>query len=122
MQLQALVGGETPLVGPETTVGAVARTMTDDGIDCIIVVNDRRVIGIATERDVVRAAAAGVDLDEAVITDWMSAAPDTFAPETDTEEAAKWLLETGYRHLPVVGEEGIVGVVGIRDLLFALAQ
>ena len=52
----------------------------------------------------------------------MSEAPDTFTPDVTVNEAVEWLLETGYRHLPVVADGELLGVVTIRDLMWALVQ
>ena len=54
--------------------------------------------------------------------EWMSEAPDTFKPDVTVREAVAWLLETGYRHLPVVADDDVLGVVTIRDLMWALTQ
>ena len=52
--------------------------------------------------------------------DWMSDAPDTFSPEVDVEEAAAWLLEVGYRHMPVMEGGELLGIVSIRDILWSI--
>ena len=57
------------------------------------------------KRDLVRALAAGVDPEAESVADWMAEAPDTFSPDVEVEEAARWLLEVGYRHMPVM-EDG----------------
>lgn len=122
MNLDALVGGTVLLVGPDATLSGVANAMVDGSSDCVVVVNGRALLGIITERDIVRAAAKGVDFDDTLVTEFMSASPDVFDPSTRVDEAAKWLLETGYRHLPVVSKDEIVGVVSVRDLLFAMSD
>jgi CBS domain-containing protein len=50
----------------------------------------------------------------------MSSDPDTFAPDTDVSEAAGWVAEYGYRHLPVVEDDVLIGIVSVRDLLTAV--
>jgi len=53
----------------------------------------------------------------------MSGDPDTFNPDLDVWDAAAWITESGYRHLPVMDDEGtLLGVVSIRDLLKALVD
>ncbi len=68
-----------------------------------------------------RAVSHSADLDDAV-TAWMTDAPDTVPPEVSVSEAADWLLETGYRHLPVTVGEELLGIVDIRDVLWALRK
>ena len=84
------------------------------------VVEGMKLLGLVTERDLVRAMASGVDLDQTAVSGFMSREPDVFSPEFDVWEAAEWLAESGYRHLPVVEDGALLGIVGVRDLLVAL--
>ncbi len=122
MRLHALVGGTTEIIGPEGTLADAAESMADHEVDYVIVINNRELVGILTERDLVMAVAEGVDLGAALVEEWMSEAPDTFKPDVTVSEAVAWLLETGYRHLPVVADGDLLGVVTIRDLMWALTQ
>lgn len=85
------------------------------------VVVDGELIGILTERDVLMAAATGVEFDVAVVGNHMTRYPDVFAPDVDVEQVAEWLLETGYRHVPVVGDE-LTAILSIRDILAAIVD
>lgn len=120
MRLDALVGGTAEIIGAEASLTEAAERMVDEDVDCLAVVDQRELVGIVTERDVVAAVAAGADPSGAIVTEWMAEAPDTFAPDVLVTEAAAWLLETGYRHLPVMSGGELLGIVGIRDLVFAL--
>ena len=122
MRLHALVGGTTEIIGPEGTLSDAAESMADQGVDYVIVIDNRELVGILTERDLVLAVADGADLGAALVEEWMSEAPDTFKPDVTVSEAVAWLLETGYRHLPVMAEEELLGLVTIRDLMWALTQ
>ncbi len=121
MRVEALVSGSSIVVGPETTLGDAAVVLISGSIGALAVVDGRRVIGILTDRDVVRAVAEGGDPNDAVTT-WMTDGPDTVPPEVSVSEAADWLLETGYRHLPVTVGEELLGIVDIRDVLWALRK
>jgi CBS domain-containing protein len=122
MKLRALVGGTATVIGPEASVADASETLVEDGVGSLGVVSDRRLIGIITERDVVRAIADGADPESEAVADWMSDAPDTFSPDVDVEEAAAWLLEVGYRHMPVMEDGELLGIVSIRDILWALTS
>jgi CBS domain-containing protein len=122
MRLEALVGGATEIVGPEGTLMDAAEAMADHEVDYVIVINNRELVGILTERDLVLAVADGVDLGAELVEEWMSEAPDTFGPDVRVKEAVAWLLETGYRHLPVIADDELLGVVTIRDLMWALVK
>jgi citrate synthase len=95
--------------------------MIERGVGSIIVVDPETPVAILTERDLVRAGAAGADLSTAKVSDWMTPNANTVAP-TDAVLAALDILSAhGYRHLPVVDGGELVGVVSIRDML-KLAQ
>ncbi|MEN8234827.1 MAG: CBS domain-containing protein [Actinomycetota bacterium] len=119
MRVEALVSGASDVVGPETTLGDAAAVLIGRSVGAIAVVDGRRPVGILTDRDLVRAVSDGADLDEPV-TAWMTDAPDTMPPGVSVSEAADWMLETGYRHLPVMQGEELLGIVDIRDILWAL--
>lgn len=122
MRLDSLVGGTTEIIGPEGTLMDAAEAMADQGADYVVVINNRELVGILTERDLVLAIAEGTDLGAALVEEWMSEAPDTFNPDVTVREGVAWLLETGYRHLPVMADGELLGVVTIRDLMWAMVQ
>ena len=121
MRVEALVSGASDFVGPETTLGDAADVLISRSIGALAVVDGRQVIGILTDRDVVRAVSEGAELDDPVTT-WMTDSPDTVTPDVSVSEAADWLLETGYRHLPVTVGDELLGIVDIRDVLWALRK
>jgi CBS domain-containing protein len=122
MRLGDLVGDAPYVCGPDTTLRETAAAMEDSDLGSLAVVEGMELLGVVTERDIRRAVAKGIDLDTAVST-LMSDEPDTFDPDLDVWDAAAWISESGYRHLPVVGDDGeLMGVVSIRDLLKALVD
>ena len=122
MRLHSLVGGTTEIVGPESSLADAAEAMADQEVDYVVVIDNRRLAGILTERDLVVAISEGVDLGAALVEEWMSESPDTFRPDVTVAEGVAWLLETGYRHLPVMADGELLGVVTIRDLMWAQTQ
>jgi CBS domain-containing protein len=122
MKLGALVGGSATVIGPEATLADAADALVADAVGSLGVVADRQLVGIITERDLVRAIAAGAHPDEDLVSEWMAAAPDTFSPDVDVEDAAVWLLEVGYRHMPVMEGGELLGIVSIRDILWAIVS
>jgi CBS domain-containing protein len=122
MRLGDLVGNTPHVCGPDTTLLEAAAAMERSDLGSIAVVEGMNLLGLITERDIRRAVASGTDLDTAVSA-VMSDDPDTFDPDLDVWDAASWIAESGYRHLPVVGDDGsLMGVVSIRDLLKALVD
>ncbi|MGH8874839.1 MAG: CBS domain-containing protein [Acidimicrobiia bacterium] len=122
MKLRALVGGRADLCGPEMTLAEAARTMAKGGPGALGVIDGRDLVGLLTEHDVLRAVAGGADPAVDTVAAWMSSDPDIFSPELEAEEAARWLLEMGYRHLPVMEDGELLGIVSIRDLLGAITS
>jgi CBS domain-containing protein len=94
--------------------------MTAAGHGSLGVVEGTHLVGLVTERDIVRAVAGGIDPDTTTVSAVMSAEPDVFSPENDVWEAAEWLAEAGYRHLPVIEDGLLLGIVSVRDLLVAI--
>ena len=120
MRVGDLIGGPVATCTTETTILDAARRMLDDEIGSLAVVTDDRLVGIVTERDIVRGFAEP-DLGDRV-EDVMTPNPDSLGPEIDIEDAADWMMGAGYRHLPVLDEHRLVGMVSIKDLLWALTD
>ena len=120
MILRSLISGLATVIGPEATLGDAAEALGDYDLGGLAVVSDRNLVGIVTERDLVRALGAGADTESELVADWMADAPDTFSPDVDVTEAAAWLLEVGYRHMPVMEDGELLGIVNIRDILRAV--
>jgi CBS domain-containing protein len=122
MRLGDLVGDAPYVCGPDTTLIEAAMAMEGSDLGSLAVVEGMSLIGLITERDIRRAVATGTDL-ETPVSKAMSGEPDTFDPDLDVWDAATWLAESDYRHLPVVDDDGaLLGVVSIRDLLQALVD
>lgn len=122
MRLGDLVGDAPFVCGPDTTLVEAAAAMEGSDLGSLAVVEGMDLLGLITERDIRRAVADGTDLAKPV-SELMSDEPDTFDPDLDVWDAATWIAESGYRHLPVVDDDGsLLGVVSIRDLLKALVD
>lgn len=120
MRLADLVN-EAHTIDPTTTVFDAARRMVDSGVGSLAVMRGGELVGIITERDILEAVATGADFATHVVGNAMTSAPDVAGPDVDVVTAARWMMEMGYRHLPVVGED-LAGIVSIRDLMGALLQ
>ncbi len=104
---------------PESSVAAAAAGMVGASVGSAVVLQGAFLVGILTERDVLKAAASGADLSSATVRDWMTADPHEAGPNTTAEEAAQIMLLNGFRHLPVVDGRTVCGVVSLRDLFSA---
>jgi CBS domain-containing protein len=104
-------------VAPEDTLGEVAEKMNSQNLGAVIVKDYGRLIGILTERDMLRAMAARVHTSDARVRQWMTPDPVTATPEMALEDAAQVMLDHGFRHLPVVDGSNVLGVVSLRRVL-----
>ena len=117
VELRDLMTRDVLAVAPEDTLGEAAQRMADGNVGSAVVVDYGRLVGILTERDLLRAVAGRVHSSEARVRDWMTANPLTASESTPAEEAARVMLEHGFRHLPVVQEEQTIGIVSLRDVM-----
>ena len=107
-------------VAPEDTLGEVAERMTAVNVGAVAVKDSGRLIGILTERDLLKAMAARVHSSEARVRQWMTGDPITATADTVVEEAARVMLEHGFRHLPVLDDDGhVIGIVSLRRVVSA---
>jgi CBS domain-containing protein len=108
-------------VEASVSIMEVAQRMVDRNVGAVLVLADGRLAGILTERDVLRAVARGLP-DTTRVADCMTAHPETIGPDDTTEHAAVLMLHGGFRHLPVVQGDDLVGVISIRDLARLLLE
>lgn len=101
----------------DDTVAEAARRMCDSAVGAVVVVDAGRAVGILTERDLLRCAAGRAVPDGAKVGEWMTPSPDTCPPDLSVVTAVRELGKRHYRHLPVVSDGSLVGVVSLRDLL-----
>jgi CBS domain-containing protein len=98
-----------------TTLAEAATAMTERRVGSALVVDGDRLVGIITERDVLRAVGSGgVD---GKVGDWMTRHPETVDTDESTQQAGVVMIHGGFRHLPVLDAGRPVGIVSIRDLM-----
>jgi len=108
---------------PTATVRAATKVLAEHNIGAVLVMDGEELVGIFTERDLVkRVAAVGRDLDTTLLQEVMTANPDTLAPNARAYEAFVLMQDRGYRHIPVVEAGRVVAVVSIRDLFLVIKR
>jgi CBS domain-containing protein len=122
VEIRALVGNGATTTTADTTLHKAADRMVEERVGSLGILDGNLLAGIITERDVLRAAASGVDLGTATVFDWMTPRPDVTEPDMDVYDAAQWMLATGYRHLPVVEGNRLLGIASIKDILWAITE
>jgi CBS domain-containing protein len=116
---------ELVTVVPSITLMEAARVMSAGHAGSVLVLQDGSLVGIFTERDMLRAMAESSKADAARVSSvsrWMTRDPLTVAPDTRVGEALDQMLSGGFRHLPVVEDDALVGVVSMRDLAKSISK
>lgn len=103
-------------VSPSSTVGEAVALMAQHRVGSMMVMEGTRLAGIFTERDTVRAISQSHDAPSHEVSSWMTREPMTVGPDEQVEDALKTMLDKGFRHLPVVENGEVIGIVSIRDL------
>jgi CBS domain-containing protein len=115
-----LTGVHHPLTcGPQTTIREAIAAMQRERKGCVLVVEQARLVGIFTERDVLtKVAAREVEIDQVRVRDLMTPNPDCLNMDTELVYALQYMDVGDTRHVPVLdGQDEPVGVVSIRDIL-----
>jgi CBS domain-containing protein len=108
-------------VEPGLPLVDAARRMNERAVGAVIVVDGGRLVGILTERDMLHAVAQGFG-DDAKVRDWMTSHPETIESSDATEHAAALMIHGGFRHLPVLEEGELAGILSIRDVMRVALQ
>lgn len=104
-------------VAPEATVGDAARLMAEHGVGAVLVMEDGALVGILSERDVTsRVVGAGRNPKTTLVRDAMTRDPQTVEPNASALWALEMMREGRFRHLPIVENGKVLGMVSIRDL------
>lgn len=115
--LKEIMTAEVFVTPPSASVADVAASMLKGRFGSAVVMEGSVLMGIFTERDVLRAAAARADLTSSRVSDWMTEDPVTASPDMETGEATEIMMSQGFRHLPVVDGKTVAGIVSLRDIL-----
>jgi CBS domain-containing protein len=114
-----IMSTELVTVEPSANLTEAVHAMSAGRSGSVLVLQAGSLVGIFTERDILRALAHSAKADLARIssvTQWMSRDPATIGPDTTVAEALNQMLFGGFRHLPVMDQDAVVGMVSMRDL------
>ena len=107
-------------VRPEETVQLAIARMNEENVGAVAVCEGQKLVGIFTERDVLRLAGEGSQFGELKMRDVMTTRVQTLTPDVEIVDAARLMREKKIRHVPVVEDGNVLGIVGIRDVMGAL--
>jgi CBS domain-containing protein len=116
MQVRDIMHADVKTTAPTDTFDNVAKVLRENGISSVVVVEGGKLAGIVTERDLVNLVADGGDPRTTKVADRMTKDLDTVDPKTDIGEAADHMARLKIRHLPVLQDGELAGIISIRDL------
>jgi CBS domain-containing protein len=116
MQVRDIMHTDVKTTAPTDTFDHVATVLRENGISSVVVVEGGKLAGIVTERDLVNLVADGGDPRATQVSERMSKELDTVDPKTDIAEAADHMARLKIRHLPVLQDGELAGIISIRDL------
>jgi CBS domain-containing protein len=109
-------------VQPDESAQVAVVRMLESGVGSVLVCEDNRLLGIFTERDVLRLAGDASDLAHVRVGDVMTRDVLSLGPDDDVLAAARLMGEKRIRHVPVVEGGNVIGVIGIRDVMRSLVE
>lgn len=117
-----IMSTELVTVSASSTVAEAATVMGERHVGSALVMEGDALLGIFTERDIVRALSQDFDAPGHPLSHWMTTNPLTIDPDASVEEALSRMLAGGFRHLPVVDGGSTLGVISMRDISRAQAE
>jgi CBS domain-containing protein len=109
-------------VKPDETVALAIARMLEESVGAVAVCAGHELVGIFTERDVLRLAGENAELGEIRVGDVMTSRVLTVSPDDEVGAAAALMAERRIRHLPVVQDGHVLGILGIRDVTRSLLE
>jgi CBS domain-containing protein len=109
-------------VSPDDPVRLAIARMLEENVGSVAVCEGERLVGIFTERDVLRLAGEGPEFAEVNVGDVMTTQLVTLSPSDDVLDAARLMGARRIRHLPVLEGENLLGMVGIREVVRVLVE
>lgn len=108
---------------PDDTLAEASAKMWQQQTGSLLVMEAEAMIGIVTERDVLKVVAEGKDPKSVALRDVMTRDVVTIPPDLPLHEAAQIMFDHWFRHLPVADAQGtVVGIISLRDLVTLLAE
>jgi len=117
VQVKDIMTREVITVGPHHNVADVASVMDARGVGSVLVLEEDRVLGILTERDILKVIGAGEDPKNVAAHEALTDDLYTIAPDASVDEAARKMTKAKVRHLPVIADDRVIGILSIRDLV-----
>ena len=120
MIVEEIMSDEVHTISPEMTVKQAAEAMSNKKIGSLIVIDDTKLRGIITERDImIKVVSAGKDAGKMKIKDVMTRDVIYIEPTSDVDEAAQKMVDNKIKKLPVVSDNRLIGIITAMDIVTA---
>jgi CBS domain-containing protein len=111
------IGHDVYSVSPDTTVFEALRLMADKEIGAVLVLEGKKIVGIMSERDYARKVILqGKASKETSVREIMSSGVVHTNPEVNVEKCLNLMTKNKFRHLPVMEQDSLVGILSIEDV------
>jgi CBS domain-containing protein len=117
----SVMTGSVASIDAQATLRDAARALRLAEVGTLVIMDDAEIAGILSERDIIRALAEGVSPDVGRVADVMTRDPRYLTLGDHVATAVEIMLDAGIRHLPVIEEGELIGIVSIRDLAASMA-
>ena len=120
----ALLGPKKPIaVTPKTTVADAIKIMSERSVGCILVAEGDRLLGVFTERDVLRKVAhRSGEVWQTPLCDFMTHDPESLSADAPIGFAVNLMAVGGYRHVPIVENGKLAGIISVRDVMSYMSK
>ena len=116
--LLKIKGDQVWSIGPDTFVLEALEIMAEKNVGALVILENEKMVGIISERDFARAIARiGRCVVEAPVKEYMTKEVYTVGPDMTSEECMSIMTEKRFRHLPVMVEDKLVGLISIGDVV-----
>jgi CBS domain-containing protein len=114
-------GSTVVTIGPDVTVQSAVQVLVEHNIGAVVVLDGSEIAGILSERDILRLTAANPDhISDLPVRDVMTRDVITGTPDEEIGHVMELMTDNRIRHLPVLGDSGLAGILSIGDVVNAL--
>ncbi|MCH7871412.1 MAG: CBS domain-containing protein [Planctomycetes bacterium] len=120
----AQLGPAKPItVTPRMTVADAIKIMSEKGVGCVLVAEGDKLLGVFTERDVLRKVAhRAADVLQKPVGEFMTCDPESLSADAPIGFAVNLMAVGGYRHVPIVENGKLEGIISVRDVMTYMSK
>jgi len=121
-KVQKIMSTDVPILKKEATIKEAARLLTENQSGCVVIIENKKPVGIVTETDFVKSAVSRVSNLNEPISKIMTSPVTSMAPNMKLDEALKIIDTKGFRRYPVMENEELVGLITKKDVIHFISD